>query len=145
MIVFLLFMSIPLAAVILMALALFFSARYKGYSVIKCVKILLILLIAKAAMASKYSLDDPCSPIFVLHSIRPGASWTISNQDIATLIWDDPSPKPTKSEVDTAISTCQSNQVAKKVETDQAAIDMTNKTKTTDERLDALIKVLGLN
>ena len=64
--------------------------------------------------------------IAVLQTNYPGAQWTLSGNDYATLVWHDDTPKPSQAELDAAWSAVQQAQqdaVAAKETARQSAID----------------------
>lgn len=81
-----------------------------------------------------------CTVADVIPSIRPGATWNMRGKDYSGLEWRDSSQtKPTLAEVNEAIATCKAKPTKK-----QMILDAKDKTKSADERIDALIKIIGL-
>lgn len=80
-----------------------------------------------------------------LSTLRPGAQWVLHGTDYSGLQWlDKSSSQPTQKEVDQAISDCQTNEISKKSQKDQALSDAKDTTKDAQTRLDALIKAIDL-
>lgn len=80
-----------------------------------------------------------------INLIRPGATYIIHAGNYEGIEWTDKSQtKPTPLEIDQAASDCQVLISQKASVKDQAVLDAKNKGKPTDERLDALIKAIGL-
>jgi hypothetical protein len=64
--------------------------------------------------------------IAVLVATHPGAQWTLSGNDYATLIWHDDTPKPSQAELDAAwpaVQQARQDAVAAKEAARQSAID----------------------
>lgn len=75
--------------------------------------------------------------------IRPGASYIIHSGDYAGIEWVDKSQiKPTPLEMDQSLNSCQAAATQKLSVTQQAVLDAKNQGKTTDERLNALVRAV---
>jgi hypothetical protein len=62
----------------------------------------------------------------VLTANYPGAQWTLSGNDYATLVWHDDTPKPSQAELDAAwpaVQQARQDAVAAKEAAKQSAID----------------------
>lgn len=100
---------------------------------------LFLLLLASTCFARDCSVPD------ALVQIRPGAEWALGGDAYEGLEWLDKSQtKPSQSEVNQAQADCQTNKTVSKAQKAQAVADAQDKGKTADERIDALLKVLGL-
>lgn len=87
-----------------------------------------------------------CTIATAIQEVRPGAEWVLNGDRYAGLTWiDKVQTKPTSSEIDTAMVACQSRETQEKLARDQAKLDLNNTSKTDTERINALIKYLGLN
>lgn len=90
-------------------------------------------------------LNAACSTEETLNQIRPGAQWSITNSDLSTMIWVSTQTRPTQKEVTQAIAACQAGEISVKQSKDQAKLDLNTKSKTDTQRIDAIIKYLGLD
>lgn len=80
-----------------------------------------------------------------LVAVRPLAEWSLRGEDYAGLKWIDKSQtKPSEAEINTAISNCRAQAAIDKQQREQAVIDARNSSKSTQERIDALIKAIDL-
>jgi len=78
-----------------------------------------------------------------LQAIRPQAQWVFSGSDYNGLKWLDTSQsKPSATEVQAAIATCQTNATARAALKAQARLDVKNMALTTNQRLQALVILL---
>jgi hypothetical protein len=59
--------------------------------------------------------------IAVLRANYPGAQWTLSGNDYATLIWHDGTPKPTQAELDAAWPAVEQAQAQSEVDRQRQA------------------------
>lgn len=62
-------------------------------------KILLLLLLASPVLAN-------CTASDVIPTIRPGSQWTMTNNDLSTIVWNSTQTVPTQTEIDAAIVDC---------------------------------------
>lgn len=86
-----------------------------------------------------------CSIENQLSAIRPGASYIIHSGDYAGIEWTDKlQAKPTPAEMDQALTSCQATIKSQTDPVDQAKVDALNVSKTPDQRIDAINKILGL-
>jgi uncharacterized protein with PIN domain len=87
-----------------------------------------------------------CGMENILNAIRPDALWKLSGPNYEDIVWiDTKQTKPTRAEVDKALSDCQVQKTAIDTETRQTISDANNATKTDKERIDAIIKYMGLD
>ena len=94
-------------------------------------KTLFILLIPSISFAF-------CDPADILPSVRPGAVWTMSNNDLTTQVWKSTQTIPSALEMQTGISNCLARVVAKK----QARLDAKNTALFPEARIQALLILL---
>lgn len=86
-----------------------------------------------------------CTVASALSNLRPGAEWVMQNDDFTTLTWlDKTQTAPTEKEVQEALSSCQQQETTKQQEMIQTKSTLESKTSTTDQKVDALIKYLGI-
>lgn len=86
----------------------------------------------------------PCSIEYQIQMIRPGAQYVIHSGDYAGIEWTDKAQtKPTSQELDAAFSACQTI-LAPDTGKQQAIADAKNKALPVDQRMDAVVKALGL-
>lgn len=83
-----------------------------------------------------------CSVPQVISAMRPGAEWTINNKDALTLVWFSAQPVPTRSEILQAVSDCVTAEAARKLQKQQARLDVKNGSLTQAQRLQALLILL---
>lgn len=101
-------------------------------------KILLVLLISNTAYASCFTRD-------VLPVLRPGAQWSMKEDDYDSIMWFSKQTIPSKDEVTQAIADCRVREAIERSQKDQAKIDLNSIVKTDTERINAIIKFLDLN
>ena len=90
-----------------------------------------------------YSISNAaCRVADVIQIIRPGAQWTISDDDRTTLVWNSTQTIPTVLEIQTAISTCQTDIANRLSLKQQARQDVKNAALTPAQRLQALLILL---
>lgn len=86
-----------------------------------------------------------CTIVEAIPTIRPGAEWSLNGFEYAGLKWlDKRQAKPTEQEVVQAISNCQTQEVSRKLERDQAILDAKDISKTDAQRLNALMTAIDL-
>ncbi len=87
-----------------------------------------------------------CTLVQALQISRPGAQWKLDGTDYSGLEWlDIVQSKPTRIEVDNALNLCKSIEIQEKQARDQAKIDLNAKVKTDREKIEAIIRYLGLD
>lgn len=80
-----------------------------------------------------------------LNDIRPGAQWSLNGDSYNGLVWlDNNQTKPTVTELRTAKALCLEQEEARKQEIEQAYLCVKS-TAPTDARLNAVIKIMGLD
>lgn len=101
--------------------------------------IAILLLLPSVAMAT-------CQIEDILLTIRPKAEWILRGTSYSGLQWlDKVQAKPTSTEVSNAISACRDSEIQERQDRDQAKIDLNTTSKTDAERINAIIKYLGLD
>ena len=91
-------------------------------------------------------LELSCSIEDQLNAIRPGASWVIKSGDYSGIVWNDKvQVKPTPAEMATALSNCQNTVAPQATALAQAKADLNAKGNTPAQRIDAIVKYLGLD
>lgn len=86
-----------------------------------------------------------CTIADVLPTLRPGAFWNFNGVDYSGIEWlEKTQAKPSQMEIDLAISNCLIQEPLRKAQKEQAILDAKNQTKTAEERLNALLKVIDL-
>lgn len=85
-----------------------------------------------------------CTIAQAIQTLRPGEMWTLQGSDYSGIQWQDKTKKPSQAEVTQAIADCVAQESAAKAQKDQAILDAKDTTKTTQARLDAIIKAIDL-
>lgn len=86
-----------------------------------------------------------CDVANALTTLRPKAEWNLKGNVYEGIEWlDKVQIKPTEKEVQISIDSCKTAEDSATKQKEQALIDMNTKTKTDAERIDALIRYLGL-
>ena len=83
-----------------------------------------------------------CDTARALETLRPGAEWVVRGEDITWL--DKVQTRPTSRQINDAITACISEETLTKQAREQALIDLKNSSITDRQKLEALIKYLGL-
>lgn len=99
-------------------------------------------IVAFILLIPTIALCDSCDVQSVLQMLRPGAEWSISNNDVVTLVWLSTQTVPTKPEVLAAVATCRSDLAARKTLKAQSRVDVKNSGLTIGQRLQALLILL---
>lgn len=87
-----------------------------------------------------------CTVGEVLERIRPGSEWLCHGNTYSGLVWRSTSTtKPTAGAFATAKTACDKAKSQRDVERTQARAIVKDKSKTTAERLDALITIFGMD
>lgn len=82
----------------------------------------------------------------VLLTLRPNAEWVLYGDTTSGLQWlDKKQSRPTDLQINSAIATCQQAKTLDDSARAQAKIDLNSTTKTDTQRIDAIIKYLGLD
>lgn len=86
-----------------------------------------------------------CSIETQIEMIRPGAPYNIKRGDYEGIEWlDEKQSKPTIEEMDAALLECQRAISSPTLEQEQAKTDLMDTRKSDAERIDAMIKYLGI-
>lgn len=86
-----------------------------------------------------------CGITEALSDIKPGAQWVMNGELYSGLEWlDKNQSKPTNKEVQDGVAACELRRLQDEALKRQAILDVQNTTKTDQERIDALIKVIDL-
>lgn len=101
------------------------------------------LLLAFFLIAQTVYAD--CKASDVVQVIRPGAEWTMTDNDPATLVWMSTQTIPTKAEVIQAMQDCRAAAQARLLLKQQARLDVKNTALTPAQRLQALLILLDFD
>lgn len=84
-----------------------------------------------------------CTVSTALQDLRPGAEWSMSDNDPAKIQWlDQVQAPPTKAEVVARIADCKSDETTRTSLKQQARLDVRNTSLTQAQRLQALLILL---
>lgn len=78
----------------------------------------------------------------VIDSIRPGATWIVTNDDLNTLVWNSTQTVPSKIEINAAISQCQQNDLNVKQQIQNDIFNIKLSTNTGAQKLPYLLDLL---
>lgn len=85
-----------------------------------------------------------CGVPDVVRTLRPGAEWSIQNNDIATLVWISTQTIPSKAEVIQAMSDCRDADVALKQQFQNDVFNIRLSTNTAATKIQYLIDALQI-
>jgi hypothetical protein len=98
-------------------------------------RVMALLLLSSLAIAD-------CKVADVIPTLRPGAAWTITDNDTSTLVWQSTQTIPTALEVAVSVNDCKAKAASRFAAKAQARIDVKNTSLTQAQRLAALLILL---